>query len=107
MSTPTFCDIKVEEVTVQYSLHHSGDDGDQIEEAFEIVTPDPVEDVEGPVQAQAEQVVGGDGLRLAGLADHEELRQDCHRLQVDGEGPQDLMARAFACQCAQMGSVMN
>lgn len=95
MSKPTFCDIKVEEVTIQDSLHHSGHDGDQIEEAFEIETPDPVEDVEGPVQAQAEQVMSGDGLRLAGLADHEELRKDCHRLQVDGEGPQDLMADAF------------
>lgn len=78
MSKPTFCDIKVEEVTVQDSLHHSSHDGDHIEEAFEIVTPDPVEDVECTVQAQAEQVVCGDGLRLASLADHEELRQDCH-----------------------------
>lgn len=94
-SKPTFCEIKVEEVAVQDSLYHSGHDGDHIEKAFEIVTPDPVEDVEGPVQAQAEQVVCGDGLRLASLADHEELRQDCHRLQVDGEGPEDLIASAF------------
>ena len=34
--------------------------------------------------------MGGDGLRLARLADHEELGQDGHRLQVDGERPQDL-----------------
>lgn len=78
MSKPTFRDIKIEEVTVQDSLYHSSHDGDHIEEAFEIVTPDPVEDVEGPVQAQTEQVVCGDGLRLASFADHEELRQDCH-----------------------------
>lgn len=97
MSKPTFCDIKVEEVTIQDSLHHSGHDGDQIKEALEIETPDPVEDVEGPVQAQAEQVMSGDGLRLAGLADHEELRKDCHRLQVDGEGPKDLVADVFTC----------
>ena len=31
-----------------------------------------------------------DGLRLARLTDHEELRQDGDRLQVDGERPQDL-----------------
>lgn len=99
MSKPTFGDIKVEEVTVQDSLDHSGHDGDQIKEAFKVVTPDPVEDVEGPIQAQAEQVVRGDGLRLASLADHEELRQDCHRLQVDGEGPKDLIASAFMGQC--------
>jgi hypothetical protein len=35
--------------------------------------------------------VGGNGLCLARLADHEQLWQDGHRLQVDGEGPQDLM----------------
>lgn len=34
--------------------------------------------------------MGGDGLGLAGLADHEQLGQDGHRLQVDGERPQNL-----------------
>ena len=34
--------------------------------------------------------MGGDGFRLSGLADHEELRQNRDGLQVDGEGPQDL-----------------
>lgn len=87
----TFGDIKVEEVTVQDSLYHTGHNGDHVEEAFEVETPDPVEEIESPIHAQAEQVVGGDCFRLAGLADHKELRQDCHRLQVDGEGPQDLM----------------
>lgn len=75
---PTFGDVKVEEVTVEDSLDHTSHDGDQIKEAFEVVTPDPVDDVEGPIQAQAEQVMGGDRLCLASLADHEELRQDCH-----------------------------
>lgn len=89
---PTFGDVKVEEVTVEDGLDHAGHNGDQVEEPFKVVTPDPVEDVERPIQAQAEQVVGGDGLSLASLTDHEELRQDRHRLQVDGERPQDLMA---------------
>ena len=34
--------------------------------------------------------MAGDGLRLVSLADHEQLGQDGHTLQVDGEGPQDL-----------------
>lgn len=89
---PTFGDVKVEEVTVKDGLDHAGHNGDQVEEPFKVVTPDPVEDVERPIQAQAEQVVGGDRLSLASLTDHEELRQDRHRLQVDGERPQDLMA---------------
>lgn len=88
---PTFSDIKVEEVTVEDGLHQTGHNGDHVKEAFEVETPDPVEEVEGPIHAQAEQVVGGDGLCLARLADHEELRQDRHRLQIDGERPQDLM----------------
>lgn len=91
----TFGDVQVEEVAVEDGLDHTGHNGDQVEEAFEVVTPEPVEDVEGPIHAQAEQVVGGDGLSLASLTDHKELRQDCHRLQVDGEGPQDLQAEAL------------
>ena len=34
--------------------------------------------------------MAGDGLRLAGLGDHEELGQDGDTLQIDGEGPEDL-----------------
>jgi hypothetical protein len=36
---------------------------------------DPVEDVEPPVGAQREEVVAGDGLRLSGLAHHEQLEK--------------------------------
>lgn len=75
---PTFGDVKVEEVTVEDGLDHTSHNSDQVEEAFEVVTPDPVEDVQRPIQAQAEQVMGGDGLSLASLTDHEELRQDRH-----------------------------
>lgn len=77
-SKRTFGDIKVEEVTVEDSLDHTGHNGDQIKEVFKVVTPDPVEDIKGPVQTQAEQVVSGDRLCLPSLADHEELGQDCH-----------------------------
>lgn len=90
---PTFGDIKVEEVTVEDSLDHTGHDSDHVKEAFKVETPDPVEEIEGSIHAQAEQVMGGDSLRLASLADHEELWQDCHRLQVDGECPEDLMSK--------------
>jgi len=55
-----------------------------------VVAVHPVEEVQASVQAQGEQVVGGDGLRLAGLADHEQLREDGDRLEVDGESPEDL-----------------
>jgi len=87
---PTFGDIKVEEVTVEDSLDHTGHYGDHVKEALKVETPDPVEEIQGPIQAQTEQVVGGDGLCLACLGDHEELWHYGHRLQENGEGPQDL-----------------
>jgi len=83
-------DVKVEEVTVEDSLHHSGHHSDLVEEALGVVAPDPVGQVEGPVQAEEQQVVCGDGLGLTRVGDHEQLWQNGHRLQVDGEGPEDL-----------------
>lgn len=86
----TFRYVEIEEVAVEDCLDHPGHNGDHVEEALEVETPDPVDEVECAVEAQEEQVVGGDGLRLTSLTDHEELGQDGHRLQVDGERPQDL-----------------
>lgn len=86
----TFCDVKVEEVTIENSLDDPSHDGNHVKEALEVEPPDPVEEVEGAIDPQTEQIVGGDGLRLARLANHKELRQDGHRLQVDGKGPQNL-----------------
>lgn len=37
--------------------------------------------------------MSGDGLGFSGLADHEQLREDGHGLQIDGERPQDLEMR--------------
>lgn len=87
----TFCDIKVEEVTIQDGLDHPSHNSDHVEEALKVEPPDPVEEIEGTVDPQAEQIVGGDGLSLSSLTDQEELRQNGHWLKVDGEGPQDLI----------------
>lgn len=64
-----------------------------VKEVLCVVAPQPVGDIKGSVQAKEEQVVGGDGLGLARLGDHEELRHDGHRLQEDREGPKDLGLR--------------
>lgn len=74
----TFCDIKVEEVTIQDGLDHSSHNSDHVKEALKVEPPDPVEEIEGTVDTQAEQVMSGDGLGLSGLTDQEELRQDGH-----------------------------
>lgn len=74
----TFCDIKVKEVTIQDGLDHPSHNSDHVKEALKVEPPDPVEEIEGTVDTQAEQIVCGDGLGLAGLTDQEELRQDGH-----------------------------
>lgn len=71
-------------------MNTSSHNGYQVEEAFEVVAVDPVQEVKATVGAESEEVVRSDGLRLTSLADHEQLGQDGHRLQVDGESPQDL-----------------
>ena len=86
----TFSDVEVEKVTVEYCLHAASNHSYQVKESLEVEAVDPVENVESAVGAEGKQVVAGDGLCLPRLADHEQLRQNGHRFQVDGEGPQDL-----------------
>lgn len=75
---PTFGHIQVEEVTVEDGLHYPRHHCNLVIEVLGLVAPDPVSQVERPIQPQEEQVVCGDGLGLSGLADHEELGQDSH-----------------------------
>lgn len=91
----TFCDVKIEEVTVEDSLDASGDHGDQVEESLGVVAVDPVEYVQRPVAAEGKQIMARDRLGLAGLTDHKQLRQDCNRLQIDRERPQDLHRQEY------------
>lgn len=90
MKSLTFCNIQIEEIAVQDGLHNTSDDGNHVKESLKVEPPYPVDEVQGSVESEEEQVVGGDGLSFAGLADHEKLRQDGHWLQVDGERPQNL-----------------
>ncbi len=88
--TLTFCYVEIKEITVQDCLNDACHDGDHVEEAFEVEAPDPVDEIQGTIEAEEEQVVSGDGLGFSGLADHEQLWEDGHGLQVDGERPHDL-----------------
>ena len=83
-------DVQVEEVTVEDGLNDPGYNGDGVVEILIVIAVDPVEDVEATVGAESKEIVAGDRLRLAGLADHEELGEDGDTLQVDGECPEDL-----------------
>lgn len=73
LSFQNFRYVKVEEVAVKDRLNHACDDGDHVKEALKVEAPDPVDEVEGAVKPQEEQVVSSDGFRLARLTDHEEL----------------------------------
>lgn len=87
---PTFGHIQVEEVTVKDGLYNSRHHWDLVIEVLCLVPSDPIGQIEQSIEPQEEQVVSGDGLSLSSLADHEELWQDSHWLQIDGEGPEDL-----------------
>lgn len=49
-----------------------------IEESFKVETPDPVDKIQGTVEPQEEQIVGGDCLSFPSLTDHEKLRKNGH-----------------------------
>ena len=87
---PTFCDIEIEEVTVEHCLDTASYNSNKVKKALKVEAVDPVEDIEGTVGTQGKQIMAGDGLCLPCLADHEQLGQDGHRFQIDGKRPQDL-----------------
>lgn len=82
--------IDPEKVRVQDCLDDAGNDRDGVEMALCKVAIDPVGDVQGSVDAQGEQVVGGDGLGFPRPLQHEQLRQDGDTLQPERKGPEHL-----------------
>lgn len=93
LSFQHFCYIKIKEITVQDCLNDACHNGYQVQEAFRVETPDPVEEIKATIETEEEQVVSGDGLSFSSFADHKKLRQDGHRFQVNGKGPKDLQRR--------------
>lgn len=45
----TSSDVEIEKVAVEDSLDNSCHDGDQIDEAFKVITPDPIQQVQATV----------------------------------------------------------
>ena len=85
----------VEKVHVQGSLHDTGDNGDEVRVVvrLRLGAVDPVRNVERAVGAQQEDVVAREVVHRAVALQHDELRDDCERLEVDGESPKDLERR--------------
>ena len=85
-------DVVVKEVTVQRRLDESRDPHNPV-----LVTgcvcgaPDPVENVQEAVPAQAEYIVGSQCLGLPCTLQEEQLRQDGHSLEINRKRPQKLL----------------
>jgi len=84
------CDIEIEEVAVEDSLNTASHDRDGIVGSFVDVSVDPVDDVEGAVGSQSEQIVRRYRFSFPGFRHHEQLGKNRNRLQVDREGPKNL-----------------
>ena len=93
--------VVVEEVHVEGSLHHAGDDRDQVSVVvrLRLSTVDPVGNVEGAIQAKHENVVACEIFNLAIPLEDDELRQDSECLEVNGERPQNLQTTHAARDC--------
>mmetsp|Transcript_26757 Transcript_26757/g.47647 ORF Transcript_26757/g.47647 Transcript_26757/m.47647 type:complete len:211 (+) Transcript_26757:238-870(+) len=90
MATPRL-EVVVEEIAVQRRLSHTRDPHNPLTVArFSEEAVDPVEDVEATVHAEEEDIVTGHVVDVARPLQEDQLRQDGHSLEVDGEGPQQL-----------------
>jgi len=49
-----FRNVEIEEIAIQNGLNDTGDDSDDIVESLEVVSVDPVEDVESSVRSEGE-----------------------------------------------------
>jgi len=74
----TFSDIKIEEVTIEHSLNTASNHCDEVKESFHVVAIDPVEYVQSTINAKSKQIVTCNCLSFARLADHKQLRKNCH-----------------------------
>jgi hypothetical protein len=79
MRADYFGDVEVEETAVQDRLDQASNDGNEVEEALEVVTPDPAEELKRAAHAQRKQAVAGDGLCLSCLAYH----KSCGKMATD------------------------
>ena len=65
LALENFGNVQIEEVTVEDGLNTASNDGNDIIEAFKVVSVDPVENVKSTVRSKSKQIMAGDGLSLA------------------------------------------
>lgn len=75
--------VNIEKVGIKCRLQYTRQHRNQLRRLAIAPSVDPVEDVEGAVQTQAQEVVGGDGFGFTSFLQLEHLRQNGDRLQQD------------------------
>lgn len=88
-----FCVVDVEKVRVDNGLKNTGQNGHVVEASFKEVPVDPVGNVQCSVNAQGENVMGGDVFGRACSLQHVQLWDNGHGLQPDGKGPRQFPER--------------
>ena len=73
--------VNVKEIGVKGGLQDAGEDRDGLGGFVEAPAINPVQEVEGAVQAQAEEVMRGDGFGFSGFLELKHLREDGNGFQ--------------------------
>lgn len=87
--------VHPKEVGIENCLHDARQNRNLIKVAFGEIAIDPVRDIQRAIDAQREEIMRGDGLRLPRALQQKQLRQDCNRLEPDAECPQDFRRGVF------------
>ena len=82
--------VSVQEVTVESSLEAATEDLSEAVLAVDLVSVDPVQDVEESVHAESSHVVRGYVLNNSYLVEHDNLWDEGHGLQPQAEAPLEL-----------------
>jgi hypothetical protein len=89
--TVAYREVVGKKIHVEGSLHDATDPYDDLRIVVLVeVAVHPVEKVKEAVHPEECNVVGRNVLACALLLQQEELGNDCHRLEVEGERPQPL-----------------
>mmetsp|Transcript_14368 Transcript_14368/g.50436 ORF Transcript_14368/g.50436 Transcript_14368/m.50436 type:complete len:224 (-) Transcript_14368:144-815(-) len=90
--------VVVKEIAVETCLDEAADPADPIHVVLCEVAIDPIQNVEGPIGAQATDEVRGQILDLSPLLHQHQLGNDGHALEPDGHGPQTIRNAVLLCE---------
>ena len=95
LSLQNLGEVDVEEIEVEASLDNARNNGNGVNLMVAEVSPNPVGNIQSAVKTHGSKVMCGDCLCFACSLEHEELREDGHSLEEDGERPKDFCELEF------------